>query len=82
MRDEESKSGVLRLAKSGKKGIFRLIFSRMLIIVVLMAMQVMLYLSALAWFEEYLPCYAVIQSLFVFGMAVYLFNSGFGYRGV
>ena len=76
MRDEESKSGVLRLAKSGKKGIFRLIFSRMLIIVVLMAMQVMLYLSALAWFEEYLPCYAVIQSLFVFGMAVYLFNSG------
>ena len=59
-----------------KKGLFRLVFSRLLIIALLMLLQLLWYLSLLAWFQEYLPHYTMIEGLFVFCMAVYLFNSG------
>jgi len=54
---------VMRLAKPKKKGILPLVFSRMLIIAVLMAMQVMLYVSLFAWMQHYLPHYAAIMVL-------------------
>ena len=66
---------VMRLAKPKKKGILPLVFSRMLIIAVLMAMQVMLYVSLFAWMQHYLPHYAAIQVIFTACMALYLFNS-------
>ena len=67
---------VMRLAKPKKKGLLPLVFSRLLIIAVLMAAQVMLYVALFAWLQQYLPHYAVVQAVFTVVMVLYLFNSG------
>ena len=66
---------IMRLAKPKRKGLLALVFSRLLLIALLMAAQVMLYLSLFFWLRQYLPHYAVALSLFTFVMIVYLINN-------
>ena len=71
----EQNSDVMRLAKPKRKGIMGLVFSRLMIIVILILLQVLLFLSVFSWFRQFLPHYAVMQSAFTFVMALYLFNN-------
>ena len=66
---------IVRLAGPRRKGIWRLLFSRLLIIGILMAVQLSWMLSALVWFQEHLRHFALCQGLFTIGMVLYLFNS-------
>ena len=71
----EQSENVMRLAKPKRKGLMGLVFSRLMIVVLLLVVQVLLYLSVFDWFRQYLPHYAVIQSAFILLMTVYLFNN-------
>ena len=46
------------LAKPKLKGIWGLIFSRLLIVAILIVLQILLYLSFFIWLRQYLPHYA------------------------
>ena len=67
---------VFRLAKPVRKGLLSLLFSRFLLIVVLLVLQVLVFVSMFRWLEEYVPYIATVQTLFTLGMVMYLFNSG------
>ena len=66
---------ILRLAKPKLKGIWGLIFSRLLIVAVLLLLQLLLYQSFFVWLRQYMPHYAVTQVLFTVVMVLYLFNN-------
>ncbi len=70
----EKGESVLRLAKP-KKGLLSLAFSRFPLIVLLLAAQILLYVVVLDWMKQTLPHYTVLQTLFILGMAIYLFNN-------
>ena len=71
----ENNEKIFRLAKPVKKGMLRLVFSRFLLFVALMALQVAVLLAAFRWLEPYIPSLALVQTLFVLAMVVYLFNN-------
>ena len=71
----EQNANIMRLAKPKMKGIWGLVFSRLLIVVVLIVLQVLLYLSFMIWLRQYIPHYAVIQIMFTVIMVLYLFNN-------
>ena len=68
-------TSVLRLAKPKKKGILPLIFSRFLIIAVLLGLQIFLYISIFVWLYRYTGHFMVITRLFTLVMILYLFAS-------
>ena len=70
----ENENPVLRLAKP-KKGLLSLVFSRLFLIVLLLAAQILLYIVVLCWLRQTLRYYAVMQTLFIFAMVLYLFNN-------
>ena len=70
----EQSENVMRLAKPKRKGLMGLIFSRLMIVVILILLQVLLYLSIFAWFREHIAYYAAIQFVFTACMILYLFN--------
>lgn len=53
---------IFRLAKPKKKGILPLIFSRFLIIVLLLVLQVLLMVSFYGWLGEYIPYLTVVSA--------------------
>ena len=65
----------LRLANPKLKGIWGLIFSRLLIVAILMVLQILLYLSVFVWLRQYLPHYTVADTFFTLFMVIYLFNN-------
>ncbi|MBR1854535.1 MAG: cardiolipin synthase [Lachnospiraceae bacterium] len=69
-----SDSEVLSLAKTRKKGILRILFSRILVILLLIILQISLWISVYGWFREYLPHFSVFTTIFTLTMFVYLFN--------
>ena len=69
------KETVLRLAKPKKKGLLRFIFSRLFLILVLLALQVLLFAALYGWFKEYIPHFTVFQIVFTISMVLYLFNN-------
>ena len=71
----EQTSNVMRLAKPKRKGIMGLVFSRLMIIVILILLQILLFLSVFHWFRQFLPHYALFQFAFTIVMTVYLFNN-------
>ena len=73
MNENES---VLRLSEPKKKGLLRLIFSRLFLIAVLLVLQVLLFVALYGWFREYIPHFAALQGLFTVVMVLYLFNNG------
>ena len=70
----EQKTTILRLAKPKMKGIFGLLFSRLPLILLLIALQILLMAGLFSRFQEYIPHYAAFQSLFTVAMAFYLYN--------
>ena len=66
---------IFRLAKPKKKGILPLIFSRFLIIVLLLVLQVLLMVSFYGWLGEYIPYLTVVLRVFTLAMVFYLFNN-------
>ena len=48
-------SNGLSLLRKGKQGFFRIVFSRLGLIVLLLALQVMVLFSIFQWFEAFLP---------------------------
>jgi len=71
MKDE-----VYRLAKPKKKGLLQLIFSRFLLIVVLILLQVAILWGLYQGIVEAVPYLRGLQYAFTLVMIVYLFNSG------
>ena len=66
---------VYRLAKPVKTGLLHLVFSRFLVILVLLAAQVLLMVTLYRWLVDYLKYLTVVQTVFTLVMIVYLFNS-------
>ena len=67
----------MRLLKKGKRGFFRVVFSRLGIFVVLLLIQLFIPIALANWFGQYLPHYFSINLAFIVGMVLYLLNSGF-----
>lgn len=66
----------MRLIKQGKKGIARIVFSRIGLILTLMLLQVLFLVGIYYWFREFRPhIYSVMVLLSVL-MVLYLLNSG------
>ncbi len=72
----DNEERTVRLAKPVKKGLLRLLFSRFLVIGILLVLQVALLVMVYLQFREKLPELLYIQIIFSFGMIVFLFNSG------
>ncbi len=71
----EQERRIVRLAKPVKKGLLRLIFSRVPVIALLLALQVLILLTVYSWLSRYLPHFAAGQAFFTAIMIVYLFNN-------
>ena len=68
------KDDPLHLISKRKKGLLRLIFSRIGLMVLLILLQLNLLLVFFHWFSDYFKWYAVAQALFSVFMVLYLFN--------
>ncbi len=73
MKDDEK---ILRLCKRRKKGILRIVFGRMGLILLLVAVQIVLLFGVFGWFEEYFGWFSAAQTVFSVAMILYLFNCG------
>ena len=65
----------MRLAKPKKKGILSLLFSRIFIIALLIAVQVAFFVGIYLFLAKYVPYFAVFEVLFTIAMLFYVFNS-------
>ncbi len=65
----------MHLLKKGQKGIIKMVFSRMSIILVLLVLNFGMLLAAFGWFEEFLPHVYGGTALFTIGMVLYVINS-------
>lgn len=76
MKDNETITDTgIRLLEKGKRGIFRVIFSRSGIILALLALQVLVLFGIFHWFEDFLPhIYGGVVIFDVF-MVLYLLNT-------
>lgn len=63
----------ITLLKRRKKGLFKLIFSRLFIFIILIIFQLVLFMGLYGIFYEYIPHFTVIQSVFSLFMVLYLF---------
>ncbi|MDE6433084.1 MAG: cardiolipin synthase [Lachnospiraceae bacterium] len=75
MENEENVG--MHLLKKGKKGLIRIVFSRLGLILVLFVIQVFFLLCAFWWFGEFLPHIMGSTVLFTAIMVIYLFNCDF-----
>ncbi len=75
MQAENNQSRGIRLLKQGKKGVARILFSRIGLFLTLMLLQVMFLVSLYYWFREYRPHMYSIMVLFSVIMVLYLLNS-------
>ena len=75
MNESPKEEKILRLAKPMRKGLLRLIFSRFLLILLLLVLEVVLVVGMFRRLNEYFPYLAALQTFFTLGMVMYLFNS-------
>ncbi len=71
----ENETTGLHLLKKGQKGIFKMIFSRMSIILLLLILNLGILFAVFGWFEEFLPQFYGGTAAFTVGMVIYLINS-------
>ena len=71
----ETENNGIRLLNKGKKGLFRVLFSRIGIVTVLILVEAFMMLAMLKWFNEYYPGYYGLTTLFTFVMVIYLLNT-------
>ncbi len=67
-------NSVFRLARPRKKGWMHLLFSRFILIVALLLLQLGLAAGFFFFLREYIPAFAVAMTVFTIGMVLYLFN--------
>ncbi len=65
----------LRLLKKSQKGVWKMIFSRMSIILLLLFFNFGLLFAIFGWFEEFLPHFYGGTAVFTLFMVIYLINS-------
>ena len=65
---------VLRLAKQKRKGLFPLLFSRFMLIALLLVLQIALIVGIYGWLNQYIAYFSGIMAVFTLLMIVYLFN--------
>ena len=75
MNESPKEEKILRLAKPMRKGLLRLIFSRFLLILLLLVLEVVLVVGMFRRLNQYFPYLAALQTVFTLGMVMYLFNS-------
>lgn len=75
MQAENNQSRGIRLLKQGKKGVARILFSRIGLFFALMLLQVTFFVSLYYWFREYRPHMYSAMVLFSVIMVLYLLNS-------
>ncbi len=73
--NRKEEAAVFRLARPKRKGLLSLLFSRFLLIVLLLALQVLLVLVFNYRLSEYLPHMQALETVFTLFMVIYLFNS-------
>ena len=71
----EEKDGILRLMPKKKRGILRILFSRIGLVLVLMGVQVFLIVSAYQWFDGYFQWFNGLIWLITIAMVFELFSS-------
>ncbi len=71
----ESQNNGLRLLKKGQKGIHKMIFGRMGLVLLLLLLNIGLLFALFLRFEEFMPQYFGGTALFTAGMVLYLINS-------
>ncbi len=74
MHTNSENKGILLLQK-GQKGLIHAVFSRLGLILLLFAVQVLLLLSIFQWFEEFLPHILGGTALFIVIMVLQLLNN-------
>lgn len=67
-------SEMLTLLSKKKRGLLKLIFSRVGLIVLLLIIEVGILFSVYNWFAEYFHWFALVQTVFSVGMVLYLFS--------
>lgn len=70
----DTNENIVRLLSKRKKGILKIVFSRVGIVVVLLLVQLNILLSVYHWFADYFAWFTGAQVLFSVGMVFYLFN--------
>ena len=68
-------SNVFRLAKPRKGGLLSLIFSRFLIVALLLILQVVLYILLFTWLNDYFKWFYIVTTIFSLAVVMYLFSS-------
>lgn len=68
------KETIFRLAKPKKKGLLPLLFSRFLVIALLLVVQVALLIGVYGWLNEYVSFFSAFMAVFTLLMIIYLFN--------
>lgn len=71
----DDQSTGIYLLKKGQSGIFRLVFSRMSIVLILLLLNITILLAVFGWFEELLPLFYGASTVLVVAMVIYLINS-------
>lgn len=75
MGKQESESFGMRLLKKGQKGIVHAIFSRFGLLLILLLLQMLMLFSFFVKFQQFLPQYAGLNTLFSVILMLYLINS-------
>ena len=75
VRNYSTDNSIVRLTKYRKKGLLRIIFSRLGGIILLLYLQVSMVFSLFTWFSGYIPYYSTVKVIFTVIMIIYLFNS-------
>ena len=73
--DKEKERKAIRLLKHGRIGFFRLIFSRVGLLTLMLLLQCLLVFYALYAFRAYVPHLLTVQTVFVVLMVLYLINT-------
>lgn len=75
----ENKDEIIKLIPKHKKGIWNIIFSRLMIIVLLILIQVGVIFTVYGWLNDYFEYFKIVQAVFSIGMIFYLFNCSMDY---
>ena len=67
---------IITLVPKKKKGLLRIVFSRIGLAALLIFIELGIILSVYEWFNDYFEWFALAQTVFSIGMVFYLFNCG------
>lgn len=74
--EADMENEIITLVAKKKKGLLRIVFSRIGLAALLIFIELSIILSVYEWFNDYLEWFALAQTVFSIGMVFYLFNCG------